>query len=176
MVKRFRQIYTPQYSERARELGFSDYQILILASIIEKEAAISRERFLVSSVYHNRLKRNMRLYSCPTVIYGIKNFDGNLTKKDLERYTPYNTYLIRGLPPGPICNPGKEAIVAALYPTTQYRRSEIPEGGAFSRQLGRFFPSGVTPARTPLTTFVQSFYRKGDCDFPLKSISRRLIP
>jgi UPF0755 protein len=121
MVKRFRQIYTPQYSERARELGFSDYQILILASIIEKEAAISRERFLVSSVYHNRLKRNMRLYSCPTVIYGIKNFDGNLTKKDLERYTPYNTYLIRGLPPGPICNPGKEAIVAALYPTeTEY--------------------------------------------------------
>jgi UPF0755 protein len=121
MVKRFRQIYTPQYSERVRELGFSDYQILILASIIEKEAAISRERFLVSSVYHNRLRRNMRLYSCPTVIYGIKNFDGNLTKKDLERYTPYNTYLIRGLPPGPICNPGKEAIVAALYPTeTEY--------------------------------------------------------
>jgi UPF0755 protein len=63
----------------------------------------------------------MRLYSCPTVIYGIKNFNGNLTKRDLERYTPYNTYLIRGLPPGPICNPGKEAIVAALYPaTTEY--------------------------------------------------------
>ena len=117
MVRRFRQIYTTQYSERARELGFSDYKILILASIIEKEAAISEERFLVSGVYHNRLKRNMRLNSCVTVIYGIKNFDGNLTKRDLERYTPYNTYLIRGLPPGPVCNPGKEAIVAALYPT-----------------------------------------------------------
>jgi UPF0755 protein len=117
MVRRFRQIYIPEYSERAKELRFSDYEILILASIIEKEAAIPRERFLVSSVYHNRLKRNMRLNSCPTVIYGMKDFNGNLTKKDLERYTPYNTYLIRRLPPGPICNPGREALTAALYPT-----------------------------------------------------------
>jgi UPF0755 protein len=116
MVRRFRQIYTLQHSERAKELGFSDYEILILASIIEKEAAISEERFLVSGVYHNRLKRSMRLNSCVTVIYGIKDFDGNLTKRDLERYTPYNTYIIRGLPPGPVCNPGKEAIEAALYP------------------------------------------------------------
>ena len=121
MVGQFRQIYIPQYSDRAKELGFSDYEILILASIIEKEAAVPRERFLVSSVYHNRMKRNMRLYSCPTVIYGIKDFDGNLTKRDLERYTPYNTYIIRGLPPGPICNPGKDAIKAALYPAkTKY--------------------------------------------------------
>ncbi len=121
MLRRFRRVYTSQYSERAKELGFSDHEILTLASVIEKEAAIPWERFLVSGVYHNRLKRNMMLYSCPTVIYGIKNFDGNLTKRDLERYTPYNTYLIRGLPPGPICNPGKEAIVAALYPAkTEY--------------------------------------------------------
>jgi UPF0755 protein len=121
MVRRFRRVYTAQYSKRAKDLGLSAREILTLASLIEKEAAIPRERFLVSSVYHNRLKRNMRLYSCPTVIYGIKNFNGNLTKRDLERYTPYNTYLIRGLPPGPICNPGKEAIVAALYPaTTEY--------------------------------------------------------
>lgn len=121
MVRRFRQIYVPEYSKKAGELGFSDYEILILASIIEKEAAIPEERFLVSSAYHNRLKRKMRLYSCPTVIYGIKDFDGNLTKRDLERYTPYNTYIIRGLPPGPICNPGKEAIEAALYPAkTEY--------------------------------------------------------
>jgi len=118
MVRQFRRVYTGKYSERAKELGFSDHEILTLASMIEKEAAIPWERFLVSSVYHNRLKRNMMLYSCPTVIYGIKDFDGNLTKRDLERYTPYNTYLIRGLPPGPICNPGKEAIVAALYPAT----------------------------------------------------------
>ncbi|UCD70570.1 MAG: endolytic transglycosylase MltG [Syntrophobacterales bacterium] len=121
MVRRFRRVYTTQYSERGKELGFSDHEILTLASMIEKEAAIPWERFLVSGVYHNRLKRNMLLYSCPTVIYGIKDFDGNLTKRDLERYTPYNTYRIRGLPPGPICNPGKEAIVAALYPAkTEY--------------------------------------------------------
>ena len=121
MMSRFRQVYTSQYSERASELGFSNHEMLTLASMIEKEAAIPWERFLVSSVYHNRLKRKMMLYSCPTVIYGIKDFDGNLTKRDLERYTPYNTYLIRGLPPGPICNPGKEAIVAALYPAkTEY--------------------------------------------------------
>ncbi|MFB0507691.1 MAG: endolytic transglycosylase MltG [Thermodesulfobacteriota bacterium] len=121
MVRRFRRVYTSQYSERTKELGFSDREILTLASMIEKETAIPRERYLVSGVYHNRLKRKMRLYSCPTVIYGIENFDGNLTKRDLERYTPYNTYLIRGLPPGPICNPGKEAIEAALYPaTTEY--------------------------------------------------------
>ena len=121
MVRRFRRVYTSQYSERAKDLGFSDREILTLASMIEKETAIPRERHLVSGVYHNRLKRKMRLYSCPTVIYGIENFDGNLTKRDLERYTPYNTYLIRGLPPGPICNPGKEAIEAALYPAeTKY--------------------------------------------------------
>ena len=121
MVRRFRRVFTSQYSERANELGFSDHEILTLASMIEKEAAIPWERFLVSGVYHNRLKRNMMLYSCPTVIYGIKDFNGNLTKRDLERYTPYNTYFIQGLPPGPICNPGREAIVAALYPAiTEY--------------------------------------------------------
>jgi UPF0755 protein len=121
MVKGFRRVYTPQYSERAKELGFSDHEILTLASMIEKESAIPSEKLLVSGVYHNRLKRNMMLYSCPTVIYGIKDFNGNLTKRDLARYTPYNTYLIRGLPPGPICNPGKEAIEAALYPArTEY--------------------------------------------------------
>ena len=121
MVRRFRRVYTSQYSERAKELGFSDHEILTLASMIEKESAIPSEKLLVSGVYHNRLKRNMMLYSCPTVIYGIKDFNGNLTKRDLARYSPYNTYLIRGLPPGPICNPGKEAIEAALYPArTKY--------------------------------------------------------
>jgi len=67
-------------------------------------------------VFLNRLKRGMRLESDPTVIYGIKNFNGNLTRKDLVRRTPYNTYIIRGLPPGPIANPGIESIHAVLYP------------------------------------------------------------
>ncbi|MCK4535181.1 MAG: endolytic transglycosylase MltG, partial [Syntrophobacterales bacterium] len=68
------------------------------------------------AVFHNRLKEGMRLQSDPTVIYGIKDFDGNLRKSDLREKTPYNTYTIKGLPPGSICNPGMEAIKAALYP------------------------------------------------------------
>jgi UPF0755 protein len=90
--------------------------VVTLASIIEKETGAPSERPIISSVFHNRLKKNMRLASDPTVIYGIEDFDGNLTRKDLERPTPYNTYMKKGLPPGPIANPGAKAIEAALYP------------------------------------------------------------
>jgi UPF0755 protein len=89
---------------------------LTLASIIEKETGAAFERPLISSVFHNRLKKGMRLASDPTVIYGIPDFNGNLTRKDLETWTPYNTYRIQGLPPGPIANPGAASIQAALYP------------------------------------------------------------
>jgi UPF0755 protein len=72
---------------------------------------------MISAVFHNRLKLGMKLESDPTVIYGLgEDFDGNLTKADLNTMTQYNTYLIKGLPPGPICNPGKESITAALSP------------------------------------------------------------
>jgi UPF0755 protein len=91
-------------------------QILILASIIEKETADPTERPLIARVFLNRLNKKMRLQSDPTVIYGLDNFSGNLTRKDLKKETPYNTYLIPGLPPGPICNPGKESITAVLHP------------------------------------------------------------
>jgi UPF0755 protein len=70
----------------------------------------------VSAVFHNRLRIKMPLQSDPTVIYGIENFDGNLTRRHLERQNPYNSYLNRGLPPGPICNPGMDALTAALNP------------------------------------------------------------
>ena len=90
--------------------------VIILASIVEKETGLGKERPLISSVFLNRLKRRMRLESDPTVIYGLSRFDGNLTKKDLQRKTPYNTYIIRGLPPGPIANPGLASIKAVLYP------------------------------------------------------------
>jgi UPF0755 protein len=102
--------------ERAASLGMNMHQVLTLASIIEKEAGREDEKPLISSVYHNRLKKNMRLQSDPTVIYGIKNFDGNLRWRDLKKDTPYNTYLRAGLPPTPIANPGKGSILAALYP------------------------------------------------------------
>ena len=91
-------------------------QILILASIVEKETADPSERPLIARVFLNRLEKKMRLQSDPTIIYGLDNFSGNLTRKDLNGKSPYNTYLIPGLPPGPICNPGKESITAILHP------------------------------------------------------------
>ena len=99
------------------DTGFSDYEVLIIASIVEKEASAPEERPLVSAVFVNRLGIYMKLDSCATVIYGIRDrFDGNLTRNDLKSNTPYNTYLKGGLPPTPICNPGRAAISAALYP------------------------------------------------------------
>ena len=116
MVDELRGNFSAKWEARARELGFSIHEILTLASIIEKETGVSDERPVIASVFHNRLDKNMRLESDPTVIYGIKDFNGNLTRSDLNRKTPYNTYKIRGLPPGPIANPGLASIQAALYP------------------------------------------------------------
>jgi UPF0755 protein len=116
MVRQFRRVVTPDMLERAKELNLTEKEMVTLASIIEKEGGAKGEKPLVSAVFHNRLKRGMRLQSDPTVIYDIEDFDGNLRKADLEKKTPYNTYRIQGLPPGPICNPGLEAIKAALYP------------------------------------------------------------
>ena len=116
MVNRFRSIFTTEWEVRAKDLGFTVHQIVTLASIIEKETGAAFERPIISSVFHNRLKKNMRLESDPTVIYGIKNFDGNLTRKHLGTPTPYNTYKIRGLPAGPIANPGRASLEAALFP------------------------------------------------------------
>lgn len=121
MVKRFRSALTPEWKRRAEALNLSIHEVVTLASIIEKESGVAKERPIISSVFHNRLKRNMRLQSDPTVIYGIEDFDGNIRRKDLAHPTPYNTYTIAGLPPGPIANAGAGAIAAALYPAdTKY--------------------------------------------------------
>lgn len=90
--------------------------VLTLASIIEKETGEKRERPIISSVYHNRLRMGMPLQADPTVIYGIKNYDGKIRTADLLTFHPYNTYKIKGLPPGPIASPGIESIRAALWP------------------------------------------------------------
>ena len=116
MVERFRSIFNRKWEKRAKDLNLSIHQVVTLASIIEKETGVSFERSVISSVFHNRLKKMMRLESDPTVIYGLKNFDGNITRKHLATQTPYNTYTIKGLPLGPIANPGSKAIEAALYP------------------------------------------------------------
>ena len=97
-------------------MQLSKHQVLTLASIIEKEAAVPEERALISSVFHNRLRIEMPLAADATIIYGIPNFDGNLTRKHLKTPGPYNTYINKGLPPTPICSPGAASIKAALYP------------------------------------------------------------
>jgi UPF0755 protein len=105
-----------EYTDQMDKLRMSRHQVLTLASIIEKESGNTDEQPLISAVFHNRLKQNMPLQADPTVIYGLPNFDGNLTREHLEMDTPYNTYVHNGLPPGPICNPGDTAIHAALFP------------------------------------------------------------
>ena len=116
MVKQFWSVFKPEWKEQAKTLGMTIHQVITLASIIEKETAVADERPIISSVFHNRLKRNMRLESDPTVIYGMGDYNGNITRKDLESPTQYNTYTIKGLPPGPISNTGAKAIEAALFP------------------------------------------------------------
>jgi UPF0755 protein len=116
MAEQFRKVSLPVLNQRGGTTSLTSHEILTLASIIEKETGIESERPLVSAVFHNRLQRQMPLQSDPTVIYGLKNFNGNLTRKNLQEPTPYNTYRIAGLPLGPICNPGLSSIRAALQP------------------------------------------------------------
>ena len=116
MAEQFRKASEPIWTQLGSSHKLSRHEIITLASIIEKETGVDAERPLVSAVFHNRLKRNMALQSDPTVIYGLKEFDGNLTRKDLKDQNPYNTYRIPALPPGPICNPSLASIKAALQP------------------------------------------------------------
>ncbi|MEE9528055.1 MAG: endolytic transglycosylase MltG, partial [Syntrophobacteria bacterium] len=115
-VTMFNQHFGPVQEEKARKLGFTRHQVVILASVVEKETAAADERPLIAGVFLNRLRRRIRLQSDPTVIYGLRNFDGNLTRAHLQKDTPYNTYTRRGLPIGPICNPGAASIQAVLNP------------------------------------------------------------
>lgn len=101
--------------------GLSREKLLTLASMVEKEAVLPAEKPLIAAVFQNRLTKGMRLQSDPTALYGIRAFAGKVSRQDILRPTPYNTYLIPGLPPGPIGNPGKEAIQAVLsHPPVPY--------------------------------------------------------
>jgi len=101
---------------RMKELQLNFHQVLTLASLVEMEAAKKEERAIIAGVFYNRLKRKMKLQTDPTVSYGIENFSGRIRKVHLRTAHPYNTYINSGLPPGPISSPGKQSIIAVLWP------------------------------------------------------------
>lgn len=118
--------------------GLSLHQVITLASMVEKEAVVPEEKPLIASVFRNRLKIGMPLQSDPTAIYGVRAFGGTVTKRDLQRESPYNTYRVKSLPPGPIGNPGIDAIKAVLQPArTDYLYFVARKDGThqFSRTL-----------------------------------------
>lgn len=119
MVNRFEEVFSPEWSTRASQLGLTVHQVVTLASIIEKEAKVPDERPHMASVFFNRLKRGMPLASDPTFIYAAKlagDYDGNPNQlRYRNRMSPYNTYLVTGLPPGPIASPGRASIEAVLH-------------------------------------------------------------
>jgi UPF0755 protein len=116
MLDRLDAVFTDSLFARAVEIGMTPHEVLTLASIVEAEARVPAERPIISAVYHNRLRRGMRLEADPTVAYAMGGFRGRMLFVHLEIDSPYNTYRNKGLPPGPICSPGQAAIRAALYP------------------------------------------------------------
>ena len=116
MVEELNRELVDSLRKRVSEIGFTLFEIITLASLVESEARIAEERSLISAVYHNRLKRGMLLQCDPTVIYALEPMNRPLLLKDLEYDSPYNTYMYPGLPPGPINNPGRASILATLYP------------------------------------------------------------
>jgi len=116
LVKEYKKFWTDEMYSQAREMQMSEQDVVTLASIIEGEAVYDDERSVISAVYHNRLKKGMRLQADPTVQYIIDDGPRRLLNKDLEIDSPYNTYLYNGLPPGPINSPGSKSLYAALYP------------------------------------------------------------
>ncbi len=122
MVQMFLKNWSQEFEERAKTLSWPRKQVVTMASIIEKETGAAEERPIISSVFHNRLIKKMKIQSDPTIIYGIwETYSGNLHKSDLLRPTPYNTYTVPALPVGPISNVHPDSIKAVLFPAeTKY--------------------------------------------------------
>ena len=116
MVDGLHHVWSADLQEQATRMKLSLHQVLTLASVIEKETGSKEERELIAAVFHNRLRKKIPLQSDPTVIYGLPAFDGNIHKRDLSVMSPYNTYRVQGLPPGPIASPGAHSLRAALFP------------------------------------------------------------
>jgi UPF0755 protein len=157
MVKRFRAVWKPEWTDRARSLNFSARQIVTTASIIETEAKLDEERPLVASVIYNRLKQDIPLAVDSSVIYASKlegkwRYDGKVYRSDIERRSPYNTRLYAGLPPGPVASPGESSLKAALDPATSdylyYVRNPDRDDGAHNfYNNGGDFENGVQALR-----------------------------
>lgn len=113
-VRRFKKVWEDLAAQNKGKL--SRHELVTLASMVEKETGAAGERPVIAGVFYNRLEKKMRLQSDPTVVYGVEGFNGKITKKDLQAKTPYNTYVIKGLPVGPIANPGRKALLAAIEP------------------------------------------------------------
>jgi len=119
MVSKYHAVFNESLRARAAAIGMTELQAVTMASLIEKESAVDSERLLISAVFHNRLKQGIPLQCDPCVIYALQRhgkYFGDLTRENLRFKDPYNTYVYRGLPPGPIGNPGKQSLVAALNP------------------------------------------------------------
>ncbi len=114
----FRAFFNDSLEERARQLGWSVHQTVTFASIVEGEARLDAERAVIAGVYHNRLRKGMKLEADPTIQYLFDERPRRVLYEDLRRDSPYNTYLYAGLPPGPVNNPGKASIMASLYPAS----------------------------------------------------------
>jgi UPF0755 protein len=115
-VEAFQRFFDDTLRAKCREFGWDVHQTVTFASIVEGEAVLDEERPIISGVYHNRIRKGMRLEADPTIQYVLENGPRRLTYTDLRSNTPYNTYRFPGLPPGPVNNPGKASIMAALYP------------------------------------------------------------
>ncbi len=139
MLANFRKHFTPAMRDRALAAGLTERDAVTLASIVQKETSLKSEASVIAGVYWNRLRRHMRLQADPTVAYSLKRdgkWTGTLYRSDYGYDSPYNTYLIAGLPPGPICNPGREALAAAVEPAHTdylYFVADRTGGHAFSR-------------------------------------------
>jgi len=157
MVKRFREVWKPDWSERARSLNMTPREIVTTASIIETEAKLDNERPLVASVIYNRLQKNIPLAVDSSVIYASKlegkwRYDGKVYLSDIQRRSPYNTRIFTGLPPGPVASPGESSLKAALNPATSdylyYVRNPDRDDGAHNfYNNSRDFEVGVQALR-----------------------------
>jgi UPF0755 protein len=117
-VGEFQKFFNDSLLARASELGWSVHQVTTFASIVEGEAVLGDERPVIAGVYHNRLRAGMKLEADPTIQYIVQNGPRRLFFSDLKLDSPYNTYMYRGLPPGPVNNPGRSSILASLYPAS----------------------------------------------------------